>query len=293
MPQKTYTVRPQDVAGRTFLITGANTGIGKVTAVEIARAGGQVLLAGRSKERTQEVLDTIAALPGAPTPEFFPLDLGSLEDVRRCADAILQRPGPIHVLINNAGLAGLKGLTADGFEMAFGVNHLGHFLFTLLLLPKLREAQDARIVTVASRAHTRTKTFDLDAVQQPTATTSGFPEYQISKLANVLFSAELARKLDKSGIRTYSLHPGVVASDVWREVPWPFRSLMKLWMITNEEGAATSLYCATSPEVAHQTGLYYDKLRPIPTAPLGADPRLAAELWRRSLAWTGAPDITP
>lgn len=293
MPKKTYTVRPQDVAGRTFLITGANTGIGKVTALEIARAGGQVLLAGRSLERTQEVLDAIQALPDAPAPEFFPLDLASLDDVRRCAQEVLQRPGPLHVLINNAGLAGLKGTTREGFEMAFGVNHLGHFLLTLLLLPKLREAQGARIVTVASRAHTRTKTFDLDAVQQPTQTTSGFPEYQVSKLANVLFSAELARKLEKSGIHTYSLHPGVVASDVWREVPWPFRSLMKLWMISNEEGAATTLYCATSPEAAHQTGLYYDKLRPIPTAPLGADTRLAAELWRRSLAWTGAPDITP
>lgn len=288
--QKTWTVRPEDVRDRTFVITGANTGIGRVTAVEIARAGGAVVLACRSLERTQAVLDEIAAIPGAPAAEFVALDLGSLDSVRTCAATLLERPGPIHVLINNAGQAGLQGVTKEGFEAAFGINHLGHFLLTLLLLPKLREAgPGARIVTVASRAHTRTSTFDLDAVQRPTSTRSGFPEYQVSKLANVLFSAELARKLDGTGIHTYSLHPGVVASDVWRGVPWPFRSLMKLFMISNEEGAVTTLYCATAAEVAHETGLYYDACRAIPTSKLGADRELARELWRRSLEWTGAP----
>jgi len=288
---KTYAVRPEDVRGRTFAITGANTGIGRVTAVEIARAGGQVILACRSLERTQPVIDAIAALPGAPPAAFVALDLGSLDSVRACAARLLERPGPIHVLINNAGQAGLKGVTTEGFEAAFGINHLGHFLLTLLLLPKLREAPGARVVTVASRAHKRTATFELDGVQRPTRTATGFPEYQVSKLANVLFSAELARRLEGTGVHTYALHPGVVASDVWRKIPWPFRGLTRLFMLSNEEGAATTLYCATAAEVAGDTGLYYDACRAVPTAPLGADRGLARELWTRSLAWTGAADL--
>lgn len=285
-----FTVNPADIQGRHVVITGANTGIGRVTAVELVRAGAHVTLANRSRERSNEVIDEIKAL--GKEVEFVALDLGSFESVRRCADALLARDTPIDVLINNAGLAGARGLTADGFEMAFGVNHLGPFLLTLLLLPRIRQSSQPRIVNVASRAHTRVRDFSLDAVQQTTKTTTGFPEYSHSKLANVLFSAELARKLEGTDVHTYALHPGVVASDVWRKVPWPFRALMKAFMITNAQGAMTTLYCATSAEVADHTGRYYDECREAKATRLARDPALAADLWAKSLAWTGAPDAT-
>ena len=147
---------------------------------------------------------------------------------------------------------------------------------------------EARIVTVASRAHTRTDGIDFGAVQRPTKSTTAFPEYCVSKLANVLFSAELAKRLGpENPVHTYALHPGVVASDIWRRVPWPFRSLMKMRMITNEEGALTSLHCATSPEAGQQTGMYYDKSKPRKTSSSGADEALARELWEQSERWVG------
>ncbi|MBL8384166.1 MAG: SDR family oxidoreductase [Burkholderiales bacterium] len=273
------------LAGRVALVTGANTGIGRVTARELARQGAHVFVACRTAERARAVLDDIRALPGAGAADFLALDLGDFASVRACAHAFLARDLPLHLLINNAGLAGARGRTASGFEMAFGVNHVGHFLLTDLLLARIRASAPARIVTVASRAHTRVAGIDWTAVRAPTRTRTGFPEYGVSKLANVLFSAELGRRLSGSGVTTYALHPGVVASDVWRRVPAPLRWLIKRGMISVEEGAATTLYCATSAACAGQTGLYYDKCAVKDPAPAGQDALLAAELWKRSAAW--------
>jgi retinol dehydrogenase 12 len=275
-------------AGRVALVTGANTGIGLVTARELAAQGAHVFIACRSLERGQEAINEIRTVVPSANVELLALDLGDLESVRACAMAFLARNLSLHLLINNAGLAGAKGFTKSGFEMAFGVNHVGHFLFTQLLLDRIKKSAPARIVTVSSRAHTRVSGIDWDAVTKPTQTTTGFQEYGVSKLANLLFSAELGRKLSGTGVTTYSLHPGVVASDVWRKVPWPFRSLMKLTMITVEEGAKTTLYCATSSDVANETGLYYDKCRVKEPTAVGQDAALAAELWRRSEAWVRA-----
>ena len=138
---------------------------------------------------------------------------------------------------------------------------------------------------MASKAHYRAPGFDWNALRQRTATRSGLPEYGVSKLANVLFSAELARRLAGSGVTTYALHPGVVASDIWRGVPWPLRSLIKLAMISTEEGARTTLYCATDPEVGASSGLYYDSCRPKQPSRVAQDGALAAELWQRSEGW--------
>lgn len=270
---------------RVALITGANTGIGRVTAVRLAAQGVRVFIAGRSAERCQPVLDEIRQAGGQA--DYLPLDLGDLASVRACAAQFGATGLPLHLLINNAGLAGARGFTASGFELAFGTNHIGHFLLTQLLLDRLRASAPARIVTVASRAHTRVSGIDFDAVTRPTATRTGLREYGVSKLANALFSAELARRLAGSGVTTYALHPGVVASDVWRSVPWPLRSLIKLGMITNEEGAATTLFCATSPTVAYESGLYYDQCRIKTPSPLVQDAGLARELWERSEAWVG------
>lgn len=277
-------------AGRVAIVTGSNTGIGEVTARELARAGAKVYMACRSADRATEAMARIrTAVPEADL-HFMKLDLGSLESVREAAEDFLARKEPLPLLINNAGLAGHRGETAEGFELAFGVNHLGHFLFTLLLLPRVLEADDARIVTVASKAHYRTLRVDWERLTGPTKTFTGWPEYQVSKLANVLFSAELHRRLEGTEVSTYSLHPGVVASDIWRRVPPPFGSVAKLFMVSNEEGAATTLHVATSTEVAGESGKYWSECEPKKPSRLARDEELAAELWRRSLEWTGAPD---
>jgi NAD(P)-dependent dehydrogenase (short-subunit alcohol dehydrogenase family) len=274
--------------GRIALVTGANTGIGRITAIELAREGFRLFLAGRSLERTRPVLEEITAMPGTPEPEFLPLDLGDLGSVRGCAATFLSKRLPLHLLVNNAGLAGARGLTDSGFEMAFGVNHVGHFLLTMLLLPRMKASAPARVVTVASRAHRRTSGIDWNAVLRPTATLLAVREYATSKLANVLFSAELGRRLAGTGVRTYSLHPGVIDTDIWRRLPAPLRAVNRLRLDTPASGASTTLHCATSPDVSGETGLYYSDCRPAtPSAP-GSDFALARELWERSAAWTGA-----
>jgi retinol dehydrogenase 12 len=273
-----------NLQGKTALITGANTGIGRVTALELAKQGAHVVLACRSEEKTKPVLDEI----GVGKADYLPLDLADLASVRACADAFLARGEPLPLLINNAGLAGSHGLTKDGFELAFGTNHVGHYLLTRLLLPAIVRAGDARIVTVASHGHTFARGIDWEAVRQPTRTTTAFPEYCVSKLANVLFSNELARRVP-TNVHTYSLHPGAVASDVWREVPWGLRHILSLFLLTNEKGARTSLYCATSDATKDETGLYYDKSKQKRTSDLALDTALAGELWNRSADWVGLP----
>jgi retinol dehydrogenase 12 len=278
-----------ELTGRTVLVTGANSGIGRATAVELARRGARVHLAGRSEERTRPVLAEIESLAGPGRAAFLPLDLGDLSSVRAGAERFLSTDESLHVLVNNAGVAGQRGLTPGGFELAFGTNHLGHFLLTALLLPRLRASAPARVVTVASVAHYQAGGIDWDAVRRPTRSFTGMPEYAVSKLANVVFSAELGRRLQASGVTTYSLHPGAIASNIWKRVPWPFRAVMKrVFMRTPEEGARTTVYCATAPDLAGDTGAYYDACSPRPPG-RSATAELGAELWRRSAAWTGAP----
>lgn len=269
--------------GRVALVTGANTGIGRVTAREIARRGARVFVATRDEARTRGVLDDIRAAGGEGS--WLPLDLGDLGSVRRCAETFLDLGQPLHLLINNAGLAGRRGFTASGFELAFGTNHVGHFLLAQLLLERIKASAPARIVTVASRAHYRASGIDFDAVRQPTRTRTALVEYAASKLANVLFSAELARRLAGSAVTTYALHPGVVASDIWRVLPRPLRWLVTRNMLTPEQGAQTSIYCATDASIAGESGLYYDKCRPRTPSTAARDEALAAELWRRSEDW--------
>jgi NAD(P)-dependent dehydrogenase (short-subunit alcohol dehydrogenase family) len=275
-----------DLTGRIVLITGANTGIGRATASALAARGAQLFLAGRSEDRTGAAIDAIGQATGNHQLEFLPLDLGDLDSVQACAERFLASGEPLHVLINNAGLAGARGLTRSGFELAFGTNHVGHFLLTSLLLDRLRESTPARIVIVASSAHFSAPGIDFDAVRQPTRSVTGMAEYGVSKLANVLHAQELARRLDGTGVTTYALHPGVIASDIWRRIPWPARALMKLRMASPEQGAQTSIYCATASELAAESGGYYDDCRRREPSRV-ATPELAAELWDRSSAWVG------
>jgi len=176
-------------------------------------------------------------------------------------------------------------VTRQGFERTFGVNHLGHFLLTSLLLERLTESAPARVVTVASDAHYNARGVDFEALRRPARGITGLGEYAVSKLCNVLFSQELARRTAGTGVTTYALHPGVVASDIWRRVPWPVRPLLTRRMLTVEQGAQTSLYCATSPSVAADSGLFYDQCAVREPSPV-ATPALAASLWTQSAEWT-------
>lgn len=275
----------RDLAGKVMLVTGPNTGIGKVTAEVLARRGARVLLAGRSAEKTRPVLEGIRAAGGEA--DFVALDLADLASVRAAAQAVLARAEPLNVLLNNAGLAG-SGATAQGFEVDFGTNHLGHFLLTALLLPRLRASAPARIVNVASVAHFDCRGIDWDAVRRPTRTLTGLREYQVSKLCNVLFTRSLAAGKAGAGVTSYALHPGVVASDAWRRIPWPVRPLLTRNMLSVEDGALTSLHCATSPGAAAEDGLYYDRCKPKAPSALAQDPALAEELWTRSEGWVAA-----
>jgi len=274
-----------DLAGKTILITGANTGIGRATALALGARGAGLYLACRSATRTQPVIDALRARGSAA--EFLELDLADLASVRRCADAVLDRVERLDVLLNNAGLAGQRGRTKDGFELAFGVNHLGHFLLTELLLDRLIASAPSRVVNVSSRSHYSAKSIDWEALQKPTASITGLPEYGVSKLCNVLHAKDLAKRLEGRGVTTYSVHPGTIASDVWRRVPWPVRPLLKLFLKSTAHGALTSIHCATSPEVAAESGLYYDDCRVKRPNRLALDVDLAVELRERSQAWSG------
>jgi retinol dehydrogenase-12 len=282
-------------SGRTFLVTGGNTGIGRATATALARDGGRVYIACRSQELGEAAVARIkaeagvagaASGAGGDPVRLLPLDLASLASVQSCAAAFLALGEPLHVLVNNAGVGGQRGLTADGFELHFGVNHLGHFALTMLLLDRLKASGPARIVNVSSEAHYGAPGIDFDALKRRTPSFTGQREYAVSKLCNVLFTQELARRLQGAGVTSYALHPGVVASDIWRRVPWPARSLIKRRMLTTGQGAVTSVYCATSPEVAAESGLFYDKCRVREPSQV-ATPELAELLWKYSAEWTG------
>lgn len=270
----------RDMTGKIVAITGANIGIGRAVAEQLAARGASLRLLCRSLDKAAPV---VKALELQTDVVAIPCDLGSLASVRDAAAAILARDEALHVLVNNAGVGGQKGQTTDGFELHFGVNHLGHFLLTKLLLDRLKASAPARIVHVASGSHYKARGIDWSAVQQTTASVSGFPEYTVSKLANVLFNAELARRLEGSGVTSYAVNPGRIATNIWQRVPWPIRPLMKMTMWSSERGAYSATRAATDLE---GSGHYFDKYAAKKPASLPArDLALATELWSRSEQW--------
>src|ERR1700754_1115518 len=189
------------------LITGGNTGIGLATAIALARDGGRVYIACRSAAAGEAALTRIKSESGSGDVRLLALDLASLSSVRDCAAEFLALDEPLNVLVNNAGVGGQRGETADGFELQFGVNHLGHFALTQLLLERLAASgPGARIVNVSSAAHYAARGIDFDAVRRRTPTFTGQREYAVSKLCNVLFTQELARRV--TAVNSYALHPG-------------------------------------------------------------------------------------
>jgi retinol dehydrogenase-12 len=275
--------------GKCALVTGANSGIGLVTAKKLAEKGAKVILACRSKHKAESAIKIIhQEIPHAEL-KFQELDLANLKQVRQASEEILISESRLDILVNNAGLFGARGTTQDGFEMHFGTNHLGPYLFTRLLLPLLKQSAPSRIVVVSSHGHYSARGLDFDSFVGETRSRWSFPEYATSKLCNILFAKGLAARLEGTGVSVYSLHPGIIASDIWRSFPQPIKWLVTLPMISNEEGAITTLHCATHPELASETGLYYDKCNPRRPSKLACDKDLADKLWLKSAEWTALP----
>jgi retinol dehydrogenase 12 len=274
-----------DLRGRTHLVTGANTGVGRATATALAARGADVVLACRSRERAEAVLAEIEAMPDHGAASFLELDLADLSSVRRAAASLSGRR--IDVLINNAGVGGARGITRDGFEVAFGTNHLGHYLLTRLLLPQLPAG--GRVVHLGSGSHARVTGLALDRVTAATRTLSGIHEYGVSKLAVMLFHHELSRRFreERRPIASLVADPGDVASDAYRHLPWPVRALWVRSMKSTAEGARTTLFCATAPGLEPRSGGSYVDARPFVPSALARDPELARALWERSAAWVG------
>jgi NAD(P)-dependent dehydrogenase (short-subunit alcohol dehydrogenase family) len=271
--------------GRTVVVTGANSGVGQATATALATAGAEVVITARSQERGSRAVDDIRRASGSARVDLVVFDLADLASVRRGGDAILDRCPRLDVLINNAGLVqSTRHETADGFEYTFGVNHLGPFLLTQLLTDRLVASAPARVVTVASTAHQAARRgLDFDDLQS-TRHYRGMQAYSRSKLANMLFTTELAQRLAGTGVTANSLHPGTVATGFARDddakgfLAFGIK-VIKPFILTPEKGARTSVYLASSPEVAEVTGQYFVKCRARTPAPSAQDEAAAALLW--------------
>lgn len=269
------------MAATQVLITGANTGIGFATAEHLLNQGADVILACRNPQKAAEAREKLLRLNKGAV-ELVQLDLNSLEQVRQAADEIAERFGRLDVLINNAGLfAQKKGFTQDGFEQQFGVNYLGHFLFTQRLLPVLKQAPTGRIIHLASIAHwagaIKPETFRGKGLYNPVF------YYGQSKLANLLFSHELARQLAGSTLTSNALHPGGVDSDIYRDLPKPVRKAMQLFLVPTSRPAELITKMALSGEWAGKNGEYVSAHMPSWQSRHARNEKLAEQLYAQSL----------
>ncbi len=260
---------------KVMLITGSTDGIGRQTAIEVARAGAQVIVHGRSAERVEEARRAIgAAAPDAPEPEGLVADFSSLAAVRRMAEAFRGRHAKLDVLINNAGVfETLRVESLDRLERTFAVNHLAHFLLTNLLLEPLRAAAPSRVVTVSSVAHNAGE-LDFDDLQAERSY-DGYGAYASSKLANLLFANALARRVLDARITSNALHPGTVGTKLLRRGFGHGGASV-------EEGARTGVYLALSREVDGVTGRYFSNRRPVRPSSAALDEALQERLWEVS-----------
>jgi len=273
------------------VVTGASSGIGKATARALAAKGVRVVLACRNPDKAEAVRRDIVASTGNERVEAMPLDLASFASIRRFAESFARRYDRLNVLVNNAGLMAKKRtVTEDGLETVMGVNHFGTFLLTVSLLGPLKEAGRARIVTVSSEAH-RIARIRFDDLQSERGRYRPFQVYAQSKLANILFTYELARRLHGTGVTANCLHPGVVRSSFFRPYAGRMERLFLAaagwWMASPEKGAETSVYLASSPEVEGVTGKYFVRCRERRSSAASYDAAAAARLWELSERVTG------
>ncbi len=276
--------------GKDFVVTGATDGIGKVTARELAKMGASVTIVGRNAAKGEAVVRELRQAAGHDRVGFVAGDLATQKGVRAAAAAIKGRLKKLDVLVNNAGAMFLKReLTEDGIERTFALNHLGYFLFTHELLDLLKASAPARVVTVASAAHQGQK-LDLGDLQGAKSY-SGYKAYGQSKLANIYFTYELAHRLQGSNVTVNCLHPGFVASQFGNNTSGIFK-LMIGWAklvaaISEDDGAKTSVYLASSPAVQGVSGKYFDKCAAVSSSAVSNDADIARALWRESERLTG------
>lgn len=276
--------------GKICLITGATDGIGLATAHALAQTGATTVIVGRSPQKTAAVLEHIRSQSGNPNVESLLADLSVQAQVRQLAADFMARHDRLHVLVNNAGAYfAERSESVDGIEMTFALNHLGYFLLTNLLLPTLKASAPARIVNVSSGAHFGGN-INFDDLQGREKF-SGWAAYANSKLANVLFTYELARRLEGTGVTVNALHPGFVATHFGHNNPgmmgFIFKWAQKILALTPEKGAETSIYLATSPEVEGIAGKYFDKKKAVTSSPASYDETTARRLWEVSAQMTG------
>lgn len=275
---------------KRVLITGANSGIGYVAAETLAGMGAEVVLACRRPEAALDACNQIRKAYPAAKLDTLTLDLSSLESVRKAALVVREKWPELDVLVNNAGIASMKRKTSvDGFELTFATNHLGPFLFTQLILPTLK-APGGRIVNVASTAHHQGHMHfdDLNLKKGYRV----FKAYSQSKLANILFTRELATRLEAKGITVNCLHPGAVKTNIWPGDHWYEKlasAAIKLFLITPEEGAKTTVWLASSDAAADKTGGYFYRCRKAKISREASDDNIARRLWDLSVEWTGLP----
>jgi len=283
------TVRSGPLAGRTVLVTGGTGGIGRATALSLATMGAHLAITGRDRERSEDAAREIRAA-GAGRVDVFVADMSSQAEVRRLADEVLQGLPRIDVLVNNVGgYWNSRHVTADGLERTFALNHLAPFLLTSLLLDRLKESAPARVVTVSSGAQAMGR-IDFDDLQGERSY-SGARAYSQSKLANVLFTYELARRLPASAVTANSLHPGVVRTSFGADDPAGVQRLLvplvRPFMKTPAQGAATSIHLASSPDVEGVTGRYFANSKPRRSSKRSYDEAAAARLWQVSADLVG------
>lgn len=277
--------------GKTVVITGGNAGIGLETAVGLAKAGARVVIAARNPSKAAAAVADVSARAQSALVEHLPLDLASLASIREFCALAESKLDRIDVLVNNAGVVMLKRRqTADGFEMTFGVNHLGHFALTQGLLPLLKASAQSRIVTVASDAHKGARRgLDFDDLQLAKHRYGPMKAYCRSKLANILFNLELSKRLAGTGVDANCVHPGAVATRLARDGDagwlgeWGMR-LGRRFFLTPEEGARTSIYVASDPGLQGLTGHYYVKCLPTSPTKWATDEAAARRLWQASEA---------
>ena len=280
--------------GRVCLVTGANSGLGFATATGLARLGATVIMLCRNIDRGSAARDRVRTETGNENVSLVVADLASLDQVRRAAAEIAREHTHLHVLVNNAGIqARRRRVTIDGFEETLTVNHLAPFLLTSLLAPLLRASAPARVVTVASRVERMGRIhFDDLQLEHPYGPVRAYAQ---SKLANIMFTYELAARLAGTGVTANCLHPGYVNTGLMRESPDWMRALWRPFLPDADRGAATALYLAAAPNVATVTGGYFECCRPARSSRRSYDVAARRRLWDMSAALTGAPplDVPP
>lgn len=268
------------------MVTGSNAGIGKATALELAKRGATVIMVCRSQERGAAAQQEIKAQSGNAKVDLLVADLSSQAAIRQLVQEFESRYDRLHVLINNAAVAlKRRELSKDGIEMMFAVNHLSYFLLTNLLLDTLKASAPARIINVASNAH-RFGRLDFDDLQGEKRYHM-FRAYALSKLENLYFTYALAKRIEGTGVTVNALHPGVIRTELNRDLPQFLKWLFDRFMKPAEKGAETPVYLADSPEVEGVNGKYWDECKAIPSAPRSYDKEAAETLWQLSAKLTG------